>query len=235
MKLMKKPFFVAAAFAVTGFCMTVPQASFATGGTAQSVQIAQLSGKSDVIKTAGEQQGVNAKTAAGAETFIDNMAGRAMMFLGDQNLSTTEKKKAFKKLLDDSFDMNTIGRFSLGRYWRASTPQERDRYLQLFKKMVLEVYAQRFSDYQGQKFEVRSNRPDGKRDIIVSSAIISGSGPDIQIDWRVRYKDDRYKIVDVVVEGVSMSLTQRSDFAAVIQRGGGKVQTLISHLESKTL
>ncbi|MEC7028100.1 MAG: ABC transporter substrate-binding protein, partial [Pseudomonadota bacterium] len=77
-------------------------------------------------------------------------------------------------------------------------------------------------------------RADGEKDTIVTSFIIPDQGSEIQIDWRVRYKDGKYKVIDIIVEGVSMSVTQRSDFSSVIQRGGGNVQVLIDHLREKT-
>jgi len=89
----------------------------------------------------------------------------------------------------------------------------------------------RFSEYGGQEIEVRKARPEGKKDILVSSAIVGGDGPEIDVDWRVRYSAGKYQVIDVVVEGVSMALTQRSEFASVIQRGGGSVDVLIAHLE----
>lgn len=171
-----------------------------------------------------------ADIGSGAENFISNMATRALQFLGNSSLAQDQKIASFRGLLNDSFDLDTIGRFVLGRYWKTSTAQQRSEYLSLFRRMVVEVYAKRFGDYKGQKFETRGYRADGDKDTIVTSYIIPGDGPEVQVDWRVRYKGGRYQIVDVIVEGVSMSVTQRSDFAAVIQRGGGDVQVLLAHL-----
>ena len=171
-----------------------------------------------------------ADVGAGAESFIGSMATRALGFLGNTSMSQEQKKASFRNLLNESFDLETIGRFVLGRYWKTSTAQQRTEYLSLFRKMVVEVYAQRFGDYKGQKFETRGYRADGEKDTIVTSYIVPGDGPEVQVDWRVRYKGGRYQIVDVIVEGVSMSVTQRSDFAAVIQRGGGDMQVLLAHL-----
>ena len=98
--------------------------------------------------------------------------------------------------------------------------------------MVIDVYSQRFEDYNGQDIEIIGSRPEGKRDILVSSILKQDGGPDVRLDWRVRKKNGRHKVVDVIVEGVSMSLTQRSDFASVIQRGGGNVEALLQHLRS---
>lgn len=169
----------------------------------------------------------------GAQAFIDSMAGRAIEFLGNSSMSQAAKKQQFEKLLRESFDMDTIGRFALGRYWKTATDAQKKEYMTLFRRMIIDVYSGRFSDYKGQKFETRGARPEGEKDTLVTSFIIPGDGPEIQVDWRVRYKDGRYRVVDVIVEGVSMSVTQRSDFAAVIQRGGGDVGVLLTHLRGK--
>jgi len=173
----------------------------------------------------------SSKTGEGAQAFIEGMAQRALDFLSNDKLSHDQKKGEFKKLLQNSFDMDTIGRFSLGRYWREATPAQQKEYLRLFNNMVVKVYSNRFKDYKGQKFDVRSNRPEGDLDTVVTSFIIPQSGEPVQVDWRVRYKNKSYQIVDVIVEGVSMSVTQRSDFSSVIQRGGGDVQVLIDYLK----
>ena len=99
--------------------------------------------------------------------------------------------------------------------------------------MVVNVYAQRFQDYSGQGFQVLDSRFDGEKDTLVLSKIVPESGPEISVDWRVRYKKSGYKVIDVIVEGVSMSVSHRSDFSAVIQRGGGRVDSLIKHLEKQ--
>ncbi|GJL85570.1 MAG: hypothetical protein DHS20C02_13450 [Micavibrio sp.] len=171
---------------------------------------------------------------AGAEAFVDSMAQRAIDFLGDESITHDQRQAKFKKLLKSSFDMKTIGRFALGRYWRTSNDAQRKEYLKLFENMVVEVYSSRFGEYKGQTVEVRSSRADGETDFIVTSYVLPvGSGSEIQVDWRVRHKGGQYKIIDVIVAGVSMSVTQRSDFASVIQRGGGEVNVLLAHLRSE--
>lgn len=168
-----------------------------------------------------------------AGKFIDGMGARAIGFLGDEKLSQDQKEAEFRKLLRQSFDMSTIGRFALGRYWKTATPAQKKQYQKLFEDMVVDVYSARFEEYNGQGFHVKSARPDTDSDSIVTSFIVPDEGPQIQVDWRVRKKDGGYKIVDVIIEGVSMALTQRSDFASVIQRGGGNMDVLITHLQDK--
>lgn len=168
-----------------------------------------------------------------AKAFVDGMAQRGIAFLGNESMSDEERTAEFRKLLNSSFDMATIGRFALGRNWKAATPAQQAEYQKLFKEMIVKTYSRRFKEYNGQKLEIRSARADGETDIIVNSSIIPPQGAEIAVDWRVRNKGGTYKIVDVIIEGVSMALTQRSDFASVIQRGGGNIEVLLEHLRQQ--
>ncbi len=174
------------------------------------------------------------KIAEDAKSFIEKLAQKGIGFLENKSLSEDQRKKEFQAVLKNNFDMKTIGRFALGRYWRTSSKKQRKEYLDLFEKMIVDVYSRRFNDYNGEDFVVLSARPQGKYDAIVLSQIIPSGGSKVNVEWRVRKKKDgSLKVVDVIVEGVSMSLTQRSDFASVIQRGGGNIDVLLAHLKPK--
>lgn len=168
----------------------------------------------------------------GPEVFIGKMTSHAIDFLANPELSFEQRKVQFRTLLRRDFDLRTIGRFVLGRYWNQATPAQQKEYLKLFEERVVNIYSNRFKEYDGQKIEVRGSRPEGD-DTLVTTFIVSDSSKPIQIDWRVRNKGGAYKIVDVVVEGVSMSMTQRSDYASVIQTGGGDIEFLLTSLREK--
>ncbi len=164
-----------------------------------------------------------------AKKFIDKMTQTGIGFLGNEGLSDEQRTAEFRKLLNSNFDMATIGRFALGRYWKTATPAQQSEYQKLFKTMIVKIYSRRFKDYNGQKLEITGARADGETDVMVSSSIIPPDGQKVSVDWRVRNN----KVVDILVEGVSMALTQRSDFASVIQRGGGNVDVLLQHLRQQ--
>jgi len=169
-----------------------------------------------------------------ASRFIENMGQEAITFLGDDSIDTIDKQQRFRTLLNNSFDMETIGRFSLGRQWRALDEQQRQEYQALFEEMIVMIYTARFSDYRGEGFIVDSAQPSENNDYVVRSYIVPrNGGRNIAVDWRVRLRNGQHRIVDVSVEGVSMALTQRSDFASIIQRGGGDPEALLDHLRSR--
>lgn len=212
----------AALMSVSSLAMAAPRAAASEAGTLQAESFGQIA----------ENAAIGNEISQGAYDFVQSTAERGLKFLSNPNSSLGEKKQEFRKLLDSSFDLDTIGRFALGTYWNRATPTQQKAYLAQFHKMVVNVYAARFSDYKGQKFEAKSFRPISSTDTLVTSFIVPvDGGSDIQVDWRVRHKGGSYKIVDVLVAGVSMSVTQRSDFASVIQRGGGNVDILIDHLK----
>ena len=149
--------------------------------------------------------------------FVQSLGDRAISVLTNEGYSAGDRKARYRNLLDEGFAVNTIGRFALGSYWRAATPDERDEYLGLFREFVLDTYAERLA---GETFEFVKAQVLDERDTMVSTEIRGTDGPAIRVDYRVRAIDGVHKIVDVLVEGVSLIVTQRAEFASVINREG---------------
>ena len=116
------------------------------------------------------------KIQSGAESFIGSMAQRALDFLSNKQETQAQKTESFRHLLEDNYDMDTIAKFTLGRYWRTATESQKHEFMKLFRKYVVEVYSKRFSDYKGQKFSVTGSRQDSDTDTIVSSKILTTDG-----------------------------------------------------------
>lgn len=168
-----------------------------------------------------------------AEQTVVTIINSITDLLNNKALSQQQKQKQFQAVLNSKFDMNTIGRFAMGRYWRTATQEQRKRYLALFNAMIVDTYSRRFSEYKGQIVRVDSSRSVGKRDAVITSYVDEKNKPKIKLDWRLRKDNNRFYVIDLVIEGASMALTQRSDFASVIQRGGGNVDVLLSHLAGR--
>lgn len=175
-----------------------------------------------------------AAPAANAGAFIQNLVSQAIDLLNNKQMTAQDREQHFTALLHDDFDIPRIARFVLGRYWNMATPQERQEFTQLFGRWVVRTYSARFSEYRGETVKVMGTRDESQTSSIVSSQLVRPNGaPPAKVDWRVRKEDNDYKIIDVDVEGVSMALTQRDEFASVIQRSGGTVASLNHALEQK--
>jgi phospholipid transport system substrate-binding protein len=167
------------------------------------------------------------------KAFVESLAQRVVHALNDRELSEQGRLLKFRTLFEEGLALPAIGRFVLGRYWRRATRDERKTYQSLFEDYVVAIYASRLGRYQGETVRVVGTRKDGGHDTVVSTEILSEGKPTTRVDWRVRRTPGRYKILDVVVEGISMAITQRSEFAAVIQQNGGRLDGLLSQLRAK--
>lgn len=121
----------------------------------------------------------------------------------------------------------------LGRYWRLASPEQQQEFLKLFDDYVVYVYTARLSDFEGEQFKINGERPDQGAVIVSTDVITPGAPSPLRVDWRLVDDDGSYKISDVIVEGVSMLVTQRSEFASVIQRHGGQLEGLLDVMREK--
>ena len=168
-----------------------------------------------------------------ALTFIQSLGDQAVESLRD-NLDSpfAEREAAFRKVMVRGFDIPIVGRFVLGRHWRTATKEQRREYMAVFVDFIVRVYASRFDSYGGELFTARSVIDDESGDKIVRAQIVRPSGGDpIGVDFRVRMRDEGYKVIDISVEGISMLHTHRVEFASVVNRKG--IDGLLSDLRAR--
>ncbi len=201
-----------------------------TGGVVVSVS------STDAVEDSAAQ-----KEAAAAKIFIQDLGNRAVSLLTDQNLSDETREQRFITLFKEYFDDTAIARFVLGQYWRQATDAEKQEYTVLFTKSISKSYATRLSAYDTHdKFTVGKAsveiQPKNKSttSIRVESKLEKNKGNPVSIVWMLTQSKNGLKITDVVVEGVSMGITLRTEHAAVIQSKGGKVSGLIQALKDKS-
>lgn len=172
-----------------------------------------------------------APAAATPSDFIVQLSRTALMSLTAKNIPRSEREARVREILHDNFDVQAIGKFAMGTSWRQATEQQRQEYLNLFENMIVQTYTTRFEEYSGQQLKVTGAQQAGPQDTLVSSQILQKDGPPINIQWRVRNAESKLRVVDVLVDNISMSVTQRSDFAAIAQKGGieGLLQSMREH------
>lgn len=168
-----------------------------------------------------------------ADEFVQQISKKAFSSLGEANLSDADRVERFRVLLNEAFDMKRIGRFVLGRHWRTASDVEKTEFQDLFEKFIVQAYANRFRDLTDKKLVVNGTRELNARESLVPSRIEIPGQPAVNVNWKVRESNGTLKIVDVTVEGISMSVTQRDEFSAVIRQTGGTVGGLNKALKRK--
>jgi phospholipid transport system substrate-binding protein len=167
-----------------------------------------------------------------ARRFVATIADEATEVLSSDAPMATRRAE-LEEILREGFDLDYIGRLVLGPTYRTLSASQQEAYDAAFKDYVLETYSRRIDEYGGEQLEILGSEPAGSRDVKVRSRVVGideGGGP-VKIDWRVRERDSGPKIIDVEIEGVSMAISQRSEFASVVDQRG--VDGLIAMLENR--
>jgi phospholipid transport system substrate-binding protein len=160
-------------------------------------------------------------SAAEAQRLIETVSAQVLAILSDPGLGDRQKFDALVALLSEPIDLDLVARLILGRHWRSASDAQRKEYLGLFRDYALANLASKLHLFQGQGFEVTGAIVVGERDALVTSRILNDGQAPLQVDWRLRERDDaRLVTIDVIVAGVSLVVTLRSEFGTVIERQG---------------
>lgn len=171
---------------------------------------------------------------AAAKALIDGMASDAISVLSAPGRSETQVAAKFHAILKQNFNIDEISRFVLGRFWRTASPAQLADYQSLFEDYVVGIYANRFRQYSGETVSVIGSRVENGHVIVSSTINLTSGAKPVLVEWKVGDgPEGRPMVDDVIIEQVSMSITQRSEFSTIIQNGGGKVDVLISQLRNK--
>jgi phospholipid transport system substrate-binding protein len=172
--------------------------------------------------------------AAKAEEFIKNTTAEGIEQIINANISQAEKDKRFHKLLDNALDLDFIGQFVLGRNWKTATEQQRKDFISVYRDLNIASYSKRFNEFKGKQFIFKGTTAStSKGQVFVNSVVPMDQGEPAKVLWRVRENNGQYKIVDIVIEGVSLAQAARSEYTSFIKNNAGGIDALIADLQSK--
>ncbi len=183
-----------------------------------------------------EAQDPASQIAEGARTFMEELSARAIAQLTGRDISEETREARFRDLFNEVFDVRTMARFVLGRYWQRCDEALRERFVAAFEDYVVAAYLDRFRAFTGEKLEVFTSTPNKRGNgAIVDSQILRPNGEPVRVHWDIyRTKNGVYRIVDIKAEGISLAQTHRSEFSAIINKDGGGVEFLIAALHKKS-
>lgn len=168
---------------------------------------------------------VSAARAAEPRAFVHDVGDQLVNVINGPG-GFAEKRAQLQRIVDRAVDVDGIARFCLGRFWRLATPQQQQDYVALFHQVLLNSIAGHLGEYKGVHYVLGRTTPHD--DLTwVSTTISRPNNPDADVEWVISMTGGGPKIEDLVVEGVSLRLTQRSDYASYLQHNGNSVQALI--------
>ncbi len=136
-------------------------------------------------------------------------------------------------IAERNVDINGIGMYTLGKYRKKLSEDEKIKYNKLFKSYFLKSFSSRLVDYSDPKINVTSQKKINEKYTIVSTLLEATSkNPEVKIDWRIYTKNpERPLIRDLIVEGLSLARTQKEEFNSVLQNNDGDINALFKTLE----
>lgn len=196
---------------------------------------AALAGSTSLVGAALAPAALAADDQA-AGRYIDEM-GRLLLSIQNQPGTIAQREGQYRNLLRQAFDLNFIARFVLGRPYRDLGPDQAAEYHDAFNEFVLRSYARRLAGFQVHGFAITGLRPAGDADTVVATRIDPANGQPIQCEWRVRQTGPSHHIIDLTLEGVSMAVTQRNEFASLVNSNGvgGLIAVLRARVDRETI
>ena len=181
----------------------------------------------------------SAADVADAEQFARKLADDILTTVVRPKISLREKQERFRQVFISAINVKTNARFTLGRFAKGLAPEKMDAYTDALADNIIYTWTGRFNDYAGDSLSndaisFQSARKSENGDFYVSSKIkLPDAEKDIEMVWRISNKKDTLKLADLIVEGVSMLMSYRNEYSAVLQQNGGNVDALIEMLKKK--
>ncbi len=161
-----------------------------------------------------------ADPTAEARALVEDTLGRVLAIINDQESSSERRRARIEDIADDVFDFETMSKLSMARNWKRLSKAQRPDFVREFRQHLARNYGSRLDRYQQTDVAVVGTREEPRGDVTVLSKVIGGQFDGVKMNYRLRHRKGTWKVIDVVIEGVSLVANFRSQFAEVMSRGG---------------
>ncbi len=174
----------------------------------------------------------NPSIAIEPDIFVQSTVNRASQTLS-KDISKEEKMLELQELAKDTVDIEGIGFYTLGKYRKEITSNQKKQYSILFESYFLKSFSSRLAEYSNPKINVTSKEKKNDKYTIVSSTLVATNDrPEVKIDWRIYTKNpDKPLIRDLIIEGLSLARTQKEEFHSIIKSNDNSIDALFQSLE----
>ena len=148
--------------------------------------------------------------------------------------SVEEKNEVFRKLFTENLDLDFIGKYVMGRYWRGATASQRSEFMKLYKEFNVKTWSKRFDEFKGKEFVFKGvSLGRNPNQAFVETEVPMEEGAPINVKWRVSDERGKLKIIDIVIENVSLVQTARNEYTSFIAKSPKGIDGLLENLREK--
>ena len=171
------------------------------------------------------------QSEARAHAVIEKTVEEVLDVLADKSASSEERLHSIEAIVYGRFDLHAMSRLVLARNWKRFSKQQQTEYVSQFKTYLSNNYGSRIERYDQEKVEILGARDEPRGDVIVRTRIVGGQFSGALVDYRLRNTAGEWRVIDVVIEGISMVSNFRDQFKAVVSSGGPEL--LLKKLKEK--
>lgn len=166
------------------------------------------------------------------EQVVSGLANATMDAIADAGTAESDAIGTVTDLVQEAFDLPTLARFTLDDYWQDTPPGQRSAFQDALGRHIAVTTIRRFQAFERAPLQLLGSRSVGDTDTLLGTQATRRDGSTARLVWRLRPADGGWRVVDIVLDGVSLSLTSRDEFTAFLRRHDGAVAALIDALAS---
>ena len=175
--------------------------------------------------------GESSEQLSRAKAYLQDLGNTSIALIADGEKSYRQKKIEIEDLLKEQVDFDLVSKYVLGQYWKRVPRRQRNEYHDLFRTLEVSTLSRKLLGTPVESFKITGAEQQGRRDILIHTAIYPAETEPLVPAWRLRETKDGFKIVDVHYDGVSLATIRRKEFAAILNKGG--FESLMDRLRQK--
>jgi phospholipid transport system substrate-binding protein len=165
------------------------------------------------------------------QAIVRETVDQVLEVLAKKDLSVDQRVRQIEEITYDRFDFATISRLVLARRWKSLSSEQREEFVEQFKIQLSRSYGTRITRYEQEQVAILGSRVEPRGDVTVSTRIKGGTADGIGVDYRLRRRDGPWLVIDVIIEGVSLVSSYRSQFKEILGHDGP--EELLKQLREK--
>ena len=173
----------------------------------------------------------SAESEVGARAVIAQTVEEVLAVLRDKSASTEDRIRSIEEIVYGRFDLYVMSRLVLARNWKRFSEEQKAEYVEEFKRYLTNSYGSRIERYDQQRVEIIGERKEPRGDVVVRTKIVGGEFEGTLVDYRLRNQTGDWRVIDVVIEGISMVSNYRDQFKSIVSSGGPEL--LLEKLKEK--
>jgi phospholipid transport system substrate-binding protein len=168
---------------------------------------------------------------SGARALIERTVDGVLKILNDAALDTAARRAQLEELAWDRFDFTTMSRAVVAKYWRRFSDEQKQTFISEFKSFLARTYGNRIGRYTSETVDIVGERITSRGNVLVLTRIVGGEYGGAEIEYMLNHREERWRVIDVKVEGISLVLNYRDQFRSILSNGGP--EKLIDALKRK--